>query len=1384
MANDIEVALRLTGGQAFESGMGRAGKATADFAKSSGQSAESTAKAGGALRSFAADAASAAAGFASFAAVSSVVHNVMGTVEQDFLSFDASIVNSTSILEGVTPALRKQFEDVSTAVSTGLNYSASEAADGLYFLASAGKSTEQTLAELPATAQFARAGMLGLSDATDYAVQIQSALGLKSQDTAQDLTNLTRVTDVLTKGSIVSNATIGDLAGALVAKGASAANRFGLSIEEVTGLLAVFADQGIKGRRAGEAVDIVLREMGKGVTENADIWAQWGITVFDAQGKFVGMPTIINELDHALAGASDQQRFMVLSDLGFTAESTAYIGSLLGRGQALTNYTTQLMAAGGATKDVADNQMKSLENRIGVLKEQALAFARDQIPKLVSGVKDIAQEVEPTAKALLDLGEAVGRALAPFARIALGGAIAAFQGLSVALREVAGFLERHQTLVAILAGTIATRLVGGAITGAVQGLKNMAAGFSATATAGQSLAGGIGLLGVALNAAIVGYTLWEAHHGQMQKNVESLSQALQDQTKSVYDNAQSWLANDAAKGGKNALLIEATDLDTVTQAMLGNTTARDALTAAIDRQQAAVDERQPGTATKEGLEPRQISSYLDQGKVNDANAAVKELIKTQEAAAAAAFEAGKRNGDYGDTAIAMAQKVLTSRGELVTMSSLLAEVGFQQEILNTRATDSGTALGGLTGAIGAVVNKAKDVPAVFEGIGESAEEAEKKVDEAVKTLDRAFTALIGGPMALLNSKIDFGDAVEQFDELASKSDTTKEQLDKSATGLVSDLQAVIVQMLKSGKSPEEAAATWKYGLGIILGHTHATKGEIEAELGGIDLDSYAYTIGQGYGSNLAGGIKQSVEAEIGSIAERIKAIFGDGSPSDPVAATADGVKSRSGELKSVFDEHVSRPIANSIADGAHSGAQRAAEEIQGVIIGLGDYTAKAPSAALAGLFGGNGQFASLVNQARQFSGFVQQGINAITQSPTGQRVYADTADPYQDENAHIQAYNQAVQSMAQTYAQLAQTTDQATADMLLSQGLAADEFQRTAQAIEQASQQRQQVLEREAQERKASAQVTATIEDGMYQFGQISTDRYIGLLQKRLSGLVQYSSEWISTWQQIHDATEKLAAPVQSYFQFNASNIDKSFQLGYMGSKSDYLGYLQRQLSAMLTPGTSITENSEVLDLMLKIKGLQEDIASDAKSAADDASRAQKDLLDKAVAAQQSAAQAIAEAWNAVAAPIMKAGSLVDAFSGQLSVSGGTIQSFMAHQVEAAHRWEDALHGLQDAGLDPRILAQLAQEGPQGLGTATGLLGLGAGGIAGINSQYQEIAGIAGSLGGWASQSGGVGGIVLNGGINLNITGADGTVTMADVSAAILAAVGQFGDQIIQRIGA
>ena len=289
-----------------------------------------------------------------------------------FADFEQAMVNSTAIMGNLSDDMRNKMETAARDVAKTTKFSAVQAAESYYFLASAGLDAAQSIEALPRVAAFAQAGNFDMARATDLLTDAQSALGLTVDDTAQNMINMTRVSDALTKAQVLANATTEQFSESLTNKAGAALRGLSKDVEEGLAVLAVFADQGLKGAAAGNALYIVLRDLQRASIKNQKEFKQYGVEVFDASGNINNMANIIGDLEKALDGMSDKQRRSTLMMMGFQDESLANIQALLGTSDAIRTYEQDLRNAGGTTQEVADKQMKGLWAQLGLLKDRLM----------------------------------------------------------------------------------------------------------------------------------------------------------------------------------------------------------------------------------------------------------------------------------------------------------------------------------------------------------------------------------------------------------------------------------------------------------------------------------------------------------------------------------------------------------------------------------------------------------------------------------------------------------------------------------------------------------------------------------------------------------------------------------------------------------------------------------------------------------------------------------------------------------------------------------------------------------------------------------------------------------------------------------------------------
>ncbi|MEM9352440.1 MAG: phage tail tape measure protein [Planctomycetota bacterium] len=268
---------------------------------------------------------------------------------------------SLAIMGDVTDVMRKDMRAAAIEVARTTNASSREAAQGYFFLASAGLDAAASLKALPRVAEFAQAGNFELALATDLLTDAQSALGLSVDNASKNLGNMTRVSDALVKANTLANASVQQFTEALTNKAGAALRQANKELEEGLAVLAVFADQGIKGAEAGTALGIVMRDLQTKALMNAGEFRRAGVAVFDFAGRMRNLGRIVGDLEAALDGLSVAQQKTTLLQLGFTDKSVSFVQSLLGSADAIAGYETALRSAGNTTAEVAAKQLTPYE---------------------------------------------------------------------------------------------------------------------------------------------------------------------------------------------------------------------------------------------------------------------------------------------------------------------------------------------------------------------------------------------------------------------------------------------------------------------------------------------------------------------------------------------------------------------------------------------------------------------------------------------------------------------------------------------------------------------------------------------------------------------------------------------------------------------------------------------------------------------------------------------------------------------------------------------------------------------------------------------------------------------------------------------------------------
>ena len=329
-------------------------------------------------------------------------------------------------------------------------FSATQAAQGIEFLAMAGFNAEQSVAALPGVVNLAIASNTDLARATDLASDALGAFGLMTKDTTQLTINLNRVNDVLAKTSSSANTSVEQMFEAMK-KGGPIATKAGQSIETVAAMLGVMANSGIKAEIAGTAVQNFFLRLAAPAGEAGKILKRLGINVADSTGKMRDAFDIVGDLNKALSGMGEQQRLSVIQKV-FGAEGLAGNLAVLTAGkEGMNQYRDSLENATGAAQKMAttiqDDTMGSFRSMLSVIESVSIkTFSLAQGP-----IRDL---IDQTTNWIRTNGELMAQNFAAFLIKIIDN-----------IDEIVAALKTFGTVVAVLwAAEKAVTILTGAIT--------------------------------------------------------------------------------------------------------------------------------------------------------------------------------------------------------------------------------------------------------------------------------------------------------------------------------------------------------------------------------------------------------------------------------------------------------------------------------------------------------------------------------------------------------------------------------------------------------------------------------------------------------------------------------------------------------------------------------------------------------------------------------------------------------------------------------------------------------------------------------------------------------------------------------------------------------
>ncbi|QXA54245.1 phage tail tape measure protein [Corynebacterium freneyi] len=368
-------------------------------------------------------------------------------------------------LDAVAAKARELGNDTSLTAT-----SASDAAAAMTELAKGGFTVEQSMSAAKGTLQLAAAAQIDAATAATIQSQALQSFSLGAEDAA-------RVSDILAGAANASSAEIEGIAQGLQQAG-TVANQFGLTIDDTATALAMFANAGIQGSDAGTLLKsalLALTDQGKPAQAAME---ELGLSVYDMQGNFVGLPSLFEQLAKAQSEMTPEAYQAATATL-FGSDAMRLAGIAADQGRGGFENLRDAVTRQGQAAEVAAAQTKGLPGALervqNAAEEAGLAIYTALSDELVAGVDAATSAIDglgpvlaagfetalavigPVASGIGDVASAMSGLIGPATGMAAAIAMSKWADLpgrinagSSALQGFGGHMRAQQSLAARL----------------------------------------------------------------------------------------------------------------------------------------------------------------------------------------------------------------------------------------------------------------------------------------------------------------------------------------------------------------------------------------------------------------------------------------------------------------------------------------------------------------------------------------------------------------------------------------------------------------------------------------------------------------------------------------------------------------------------------------------------------------------------------------------------------------------------------------------------------------------------------------------------------------------------------------------------------------------
>lgn len=401
-----------------------------------------------------------------------------------------SAMSNVSAISGATGEELEKLGEKAKEMGANTSKSATESADAMSYMALAGWDSTQIISGIEPVLRLAEAGNLDLARASDLVTDSMSALGLEVSELPQFL-------DKVAKSSATSNTSIDQLMEAFLIVGGKA-NSLGVNLDELSTVLGVMANRGIKGAEAGRGLSAILTNLTAPTGQAEKALEALGLTAFDGQGNFIGLENVIKNLSRSTENLTQEEKNLYLSQIAGKEHAKTLNAIMASLNEEYEGLKIGINSSDGALEKMASTMQDNTKGGLTKLKSQieglGIQFAEHLLPhvnRLIDGVSKLldwfANLGEGTQKTIVNIG---------LLSVGIGGLLKVAGSLSSGIGSIIGLVGKLTPLLGGLTGGV------GLFSGSIAGIGTAFLGALAPIAPFALAIGGVAVAGYAVNKCL------------------------------------------------------------------------------------------------------------------------------------------------------------------------------------------------------------------------------------------------------------------------------------------------------------------------------------------------------------------------------------------------------------------------------------------------------------------------------------------------------------------------------------------------------------------------------------------------------------------------------------------------------------------------------------------------------------------------------------------------------------------------------------------------------------------------------------------------------------------------------------------------------------------